>query len=123
MGENNLMGRIRDFLAKWQSIEKPEWEKIELESKNKVKYKEQITDDEKEWVIRKEQVEEEDTGNMLSVVYDELDNDMYAVYAVFTDSESQNKVHYEEFEHRKDGKDRLEELLDEYSEIDHRLDQ
>lgn len=117
------MGRIKDFLAKWQSIEKPEWNREEIESKNKVRYEEEITDKEKEWVIQKEEVEEEDAGNKLSVVYDEVDEDGFAVYAVFTDSETERKVHYEEFEHRKPAKDRLEELLDEYSEIDHRLDQ
>lgn len=116
------MGKIRDFLAKWQSIERPEWDMEEIESKNKIRYEKEITDEEKEWVIKKEEVDQEDAGHMLSVVYDEIDEEGHSVYAVFEDSETQEKVHYEEFEHRKAAKDRLEELLDEYSEIEHRID-
>jgi hypothetical protein len=111
------MGRIKDFIAKWQTIERPEWKREKIEQDKKLKYKKDVSQSEKESIIKAEKVEKEDAGQKLSIVYHEENANSFVVYAIFEDSQTQNKVHLERFDHRKEAKDRLEGLLDEYTEI------
>jgi hypothetical protein len=111
------MGKIKDFLAKWQTIERPDWNREKSENKNVLRYKKEVTESERASIVEAEKVDEEDSGLELSVEYKEEEGGKFAVYAVFEDSETQDRIHLERFEHRKKAKDRLEELLDEYTEI------
>lgn len=109
------MGRIKDFIAKWQDIERPEWEKEVVESKKDIKYITDLEPKQKETMANQHDLEKNEVGDKLSVHYSE--DDGFEVYVHFPDTEDDTKIFSDEFDSRKEAKDDVEYLMDEYTEM------
>lgn len=114
------MGIIKDILAKWQAVRRDEWDMEKIESKSKIKYTRRIQDDEKDILREHYGVNKEDLDDVLIIVYDEIDETNHTVYVEFDNSDSEDRLHEEDFQNRRDAKNRLGELLDEYSDVKER---
>lgn len=109
------MGRIRDFIAKWQDIERPEWEKEVVESKKNIKYITNLEPEHRDIMSEKHDLEKNEVGDRLSVHYSE--GSEFEVYLHFPDTEDNTKIFSDKFDSRKDAKDDVEYLMDEYTEM------
>lgn len=110
------MGKIKDFIAKWQDIDRPEWDKDVIEDKRNVQYTMDISDEQQEIIKEKHELDTEQIGKTLSVHYKEGEKE-YTVYLHFTDTNEENHFVYEEFDSRKEAKDKVEYLMDKYTEL------
>lgn len=109
------MGRIKDFIAKWQDIDRPEWEKEVVESKKNIKYTTGINKDQKKIIEQEHNIKSDQVGEELTIHYSE--NGEFVVYIHFSDTEDETQIFADKFESRKKAKDDVEYLMDKYTEL------